>query len=185
MTEELNQQISQFLDDDLDRGESLNLLQQMRQQPQLTGKLNRYEAISHALKTDVFIDVKADFSARISQQLEHEPTYLKPKIKIKSKAFQPHYKHWALAASITVFAVLAQRGLQSTAPDQQMKSQSFQLAQHQPNPQTTSAKPTQDIQQPSLNARINEYLQAHNSSIYTNNEAELKPLTRVTSYNQE
>ncbi len=55
MPEDLNQKISQFLDNELDHVQALNLLNKMQLQPELQDKLNRYEAISHALKTDVFL----------------------------------------------------------------------------------------------------------------------------------
>jgi sigma-E factor negative regulatory protein RseA len=46
------------------------------------------------------------------------------------------------------------------------------------------AKQTQSEQVP-LNARINDYLQAHNNSVYTNGEASFKPYARVAAYNRE
>ena len=58
MPEDLNQKISQFLDNELDHVEALNLLKKMQLQSELQDKLNRYEAISHAMKTDVFLLAK-------------------------------------------------------------------------------------------------------------------------------
>ncbi|GAB6142348.1 hypothetical protein JCM14076_30770 [Methylosoma difficile] len=183
MNEELNQKISQFLDDDLDRDEAIGLLQKMRTTPELTQKLNRYEAISHALKTDVFIDISTDFSARISQQIEQEPVYFSPKAKSKI-IIKPHYKQWALAASVAVCAVLVERGLNTPTLQPIENRQALQVASSQTK-QATIAPETEALPTPSLNARINEYLQAHNSSVYATSEAELKPFTRVTAYNQQ
>lgn len=172
MNDELNQKISQFLDDDLACEDAIGLLQEIRLKPELADKFNRYEAISHALKSDVFLDVKTDFSARISQQLEAEPVYL---INPKRRSLWLTPKFLALAASIAVFAVILQQGFQANAP--QLAS-SLSVAK-------LNAEPTLVTKEVPLNTRIYEYLQAHNSSIYNNDEAELRPLTQVTSYHRE
>jgi sigma-E factor negative regulatory protein RseA len=41
------------------------------------------------------------------------------------------------------------------------------------------------IEQNSINKQINEYLQAHNSSVYINGQANFQPYTRVTAYSQK
>ena len=69
MPEDLNQKISQLLDNELDHVNALNLLKKMKFQPELQDKMNRYEAISHALRTDVFLSTQADFSTKICQRL--------------------------------------------------------------------------------------------------------------------
>ena len=103
MPEDLNQKISQFLDNELDHADALNLLQIMQSQPELQDKMNRYEAISHALKTDVFLAAKSDFSAKIHQQIQQEPFHLLP----QRKSFKRTHKLMALAASIAIVAVIA------------------------------------------------------------------------------
>ena len=73
MPEDFNQKISQFLDNELDDVHALSLLKKMQMQPELQDKLNRYEAISHAMKTDVFLLTRADFSTKIRQKVQQEP----------------------------------------------------------------------------------------------------------------
>ena len=181
MPEDLNQKISQFLDNELDHVQALNLLKKMQLQSELQDKLNRYEAISHAMKTDVFLVTKADFSTKIRQQIQKEPVYLLP----QQKPFKRSHKQIAVAASIAIVAVIAGRSM--NGPDQHFKAAStVQVAQHQQPEQ--SAKPlvyaNQAAQYP-LNKRINDYLQAHNSSVYTNGEANFQPFARVTAYSQK
>ncbi|MEQ1527946.1 MAG: sigma-E factor negative regulatory protein [Methylococcales bacterium] len=184
MHEEYNQKISQLLDNELTQSEALSLLKSMQLQPELLNKLNRYEAISHALKTEVFLLAKTDFSANVSQQIQHEPNYLLP----QRQRFQYGYKMLALAASVAAVAVIASWDvIQHQTPGQSLQSAFTAKA---PAPQ---APPNQDIQiaqqKPSelapLNQRINDYLQAHNNSVYTNGEANFKPFTRVTAYSRE
>lgn len=183
MNEEMNQKISQFLDNDLGHDETLDLLQKLRTSPALAEKLNRYEAIGHALKTDQFLTLKPDFSAQISQRLEQEPIHFLPKKKTTNRRYQ-----WlALAASVAVVSVVAVRSLPhlgNTATSQPP----IQVAQQhpptpaQPEQAVVAAKPAQS--EIPLNERINEYLQAHNGSMYANNP-NFKSMTRVTTYNQK
>ena len=181
MPEDFNQKISQFLDNELDHVQALNLLKKMRLQPELQDKLNRYEAISHAIKTDVFSVTNADFLSKISQQIQKEPVYLLP----QHKPFRRSHKQIALAASIVIVAVIA--GHSMNDPDQYPKAGSaVQVAQHQlpEQPSNQAVYTNQDAQYP-LNKRINDYLQAHNSSVYTNGEADFQSFARVTTYSQK
>jgi sigma-E factor negative regulatory protein RseA len=66
----MNEKISRFLDDDLSYDESLNLLQAIKDQPEMEDKLKRYAAISHALKTNDFLWVSTDFSRQIQQEIQ-------------------------------------------------------------------------------------------------------------------
>ena len=179
MPEDLNQKISQLLDNELDHVSALNLLKKMQFQPELQDKMNRYEAISHALKTDIFLSTKADFSTKICQQIQNEPIYLLP----QHKPFKRTHKLIALAASIAIVAVIAGRSMN----DNQFKSASILQVAQQPLPEQSSnpvVNANQAAQYP-LNKRINDYLQAHNSSVYTNGEANFQPFARVTAYSQK
>ena len=165
MPEDLNQKISQFLDNELDHADALLLLQKMQSQPELQDKMNRYEAIGHALKTDVFLAVSSDFSAKIHQHIQQEAFHLLP----QRKSYKRTYKLMALAASVAIVAVIAGRSLESP-----FKAASPLQVAHQPLPEPYP-----------LNKRINDYLQAHNSSVDTNGEADFQPLARVTAYSDK
>ena len=179
MPEDLNQKISQFLDNELDHVQALNLLKKMQLQPELQNKLNHYEAISHAIKTDVFLLTKADFSTKIHQQIQQEPVYLLPQY----KPVKRNQKLLALAASAAIVAVIAGRSMN----DNQIKAASpKQVAQQQlPEQSSNPVVYVKQTEQYPLNKRINDYLQAHNSSVYTNGEANFQPFARVTAYNQK
>jgi sigma-E factor negative regulatory protein RseA len=177
MSEDLNQKISQFLDNELDHVDALNLLKKMQLQPGLQDKLNRYQAIRHAMKSDAFLVSKADFLTKIHQQLLQEPVYLLP----QHKSFKRSHKHIAVAASIVIVAIIAGRGMNNQ--NQPSKPASLlQVAQQQLPKQ--SVNPVEASQYP-LNKRINDYLQAHNSSVYTNGEANFQPFARVTAYSHK
>ena len=50
MPENLNQKISQFIDNELDEVDALYLLNKMQFKPELQGKLNRYQTIGQVIK---------------------------------------------------------------------------------------------------------------------------------------
>ena len=177
MSEDLNQKISQFLDNELDPVDALSLLKKMRSQPELQDKLNRYEMISHAMKADAFLLTKADFSTKIQQQIQQEPVYLLP----QRKRFKPSHQQMALAASLVIVAVIVGRSMND--PDQHFKAASaLQVAQQLPPEKLVNSV---EVPQNQLNKRINDYLQAHNSSVYTNGEANFQPFARVATTNQK
>ena len=183
MKEELNQKISQFLDDELPYGEALGLLQKIRSDEQLAQKLGRYETISHALKTDQFLVLRSDFSATIAAQLADEPTHLIP----RKKPINRNYRWLALAASVAFVSVLAMRSLPHLGNTDIPTQTTLQIAQKTP-PKALPSSPVDvqkpDVEEQPLNARINDYLQAHNGSVYANNP-NLKSMARVTTYNQK
>ena len=181
MSEDLNQKISQFLDNELDHIDALNLLKKIQLQSEFQDKLKRYEAISHAMKTGVFLLAKSEFSTTIRQQIQKEPVYLLP----KHKPVKRSHKQIAVAASIVIVAVIAGRSMND--PNQHSKTASIvqvaqqQLSKQSPNPVVYENQ----VAQYPLNKRINDYLQAHNSSVYTNGEANFQPLARVTAYSHK
>jgi sigma-E factor negative regulatory protein RseA len=75
----MSEKISRFLDDDLSHDETLTLLQEVKDRPELKDKLKRYAAISHAIKTDDFLWVSADFAKRIHQEIQQIPPQTKKK----------------------------------------------------------------------------------------------------------
>ena len=181
MPEDLNQKISQFLDNELDHIHALNLMKKMQLETELQDKLHRYEAISLAMKTDVFLLSKSDFSTKICQLIQKEPVYLLP----QHKPFKRSHKQIAVAASIAIVAVIAGRSINN--PAQHVRTEStVQVAQHQQPEQLSKHVDyvSQAAQEP-LNKRINDYLQAHNSSVYTNGEADFQPFARVTTYSHK
>lgn len=69
----MTEKISRFLDDDLSDDETVTLLQEAMEQPELKNKLKRYAAIRHALKTDDFLWLSDEFTERIQQEIQQSP----------------------------------------------------------------------------------------------------------------
>lgn len=184
MVDELNQKISQLLDDDLNYQESLSLLKKMRAQPDLQQQLLRYEAISHVLKSDTFVPVDTGFALRISRSLQTEPVYLAT----RRKPFKKSYASIsALAASVAAVVVLVTQGI-----DQSSQTHMTPLSQSQSVTMATNAElqepqPTLDhsSEKELTRSRFIEYLQAHNSSRYIDWSVNFQPYARTVQYPQE
>ena len=182
MPEDLNQKISQFLDNELDHVHALKFLKKIQLQSELQDKLHRYEAISQAMKTDVFVLSKSDFSTKIHMLIQKEPVYLLP----QHKPFKWSHKQIAVAASIAIVAVIV-AGRSMNNPAQHSRTvATVQVAQNKlPEQSSKHVDYVSQAAQEPLNKRINDYLQAHNSSVYTNGEADFQPFARVTTYSHK
>lgn len=182
MQEDLNQKISQFLDNELNFEEALVLLEEINRKPELKAQLLRYEAIGNTFRNEAFIPASPDFTSRISQQIMQEPVYLLPKQLrvIKPKRIDKSaYKMFALAASIAFVTILSLRQdkLPETAPV--FQTAGLQVAEKEP------VKSPPQPPKANVNQRFNDYLQAHNNSVYTNGEAQFQPYARVAAFGRE
>jgi len=164
MSEDLNLKLSQFIDNELEHDEALKLLNALADQPHLQHKLKRYEAISHAIKSQVYLEVKADFSANIAQQIKQDAL---PFID-KKQAFKQTYQWLALAASIAIIAFIVEQGINNQRFN---STATLQMAKHW-LPKDSD-----------LNKRIGQYLQDHSPDAYANGEIDAKPYAKVTIVN--
>ncbi len=172
----MTEKISRFLDNDLSHNETLDLLQEANEQPELKAKLRRYAAISHAIKTDNFSWVSDDFAARVHQEIRQVPPV------VVLPASKRQYYWFALAAAsiaaITVFAgssinwSINQADNSATLQPVRQASILFK--------QPTTRITYQRTSHPS-NARINDYLQEHDNSGYSNGES----FVRLANYSKQ
>lgn len=190
MHESVKEKISQFVDDELNAQQAMTLLKNAQQDLEIQQTMARYQLISQALKSDRTIAVSSDFASKIHQQLQHEATYLLPprKKSILAKTHFPTKTAWtAIAASVALFAVL---WLTKQHPQFITPNNSLMLAQGSTQPQTIAQQ--QVAYQAPLPAhlsatrvnRLNEYLLAHGSSVYTTGDARVQPYAAVASYHQ-
>jgi sigma-E factor negative regulatory protein RseA len=193
MHEDINEKISRLIDGDLEYAETLGLLKKIQEDESLRLKMCRYQSISQSVKVDAYFQVNSDFSRKVFQEIQQEPTYFHPQL-IKSQSEthpqdqqkQAIGKWLAVAASTIAAAVLVGQGMrndQATINSQTIMAMTKpQLSLPSAYPQTQNIKPAN--RRP-LNAQFNDYLQAHNNSVYTNGEAEFQPYARVASFGRE
>ncbi len=179
MNKDINQMISQFLDDELDYAELDSLLDEIKKKPELKHKINRYQVMTLALKADQGIGIGTDFLDKINQQIKQEPHYLLPKKAVRKRPVSFWQKtSLAVAASITCVAVIiSQQG------DIQVDSQAHQMvAVDIKTIEQTSVQQVANAQQLTQHERLKAYLQAHNDELYTHGSLNIHPLVRTVSF---
>lgn len=176
----MTEEISRFLDNDLSPNETSNLLQKVAEQPELKAKLNRYAAISHAMKTDDFLWVSDDFASRIQQEIQQIPEIAV----VHVLPVRKRYYGFALAAAASVAAVaMLASGFLDGLVKQPTQPATFPLAKQTQTPKPSVQLVYQNPHSPphQVNTRINDYLQEHNNSGYSNGEA----FVRLATYDQQ
>jgi sigma-E factor negative regulatory protein RseA len=175
MLDEVNVKISQFVDGELTAKETFNLLKNMQEKPELADVYRRYEAVSQALKTDVFLAADEDFVARVSARIEAEPTvFCPPRRTVRSRARIITAAAASLAAAAVIVAGLSQqRGKPLVG--------GMELAQRQPESQlyAASSRPQAD------DARFNEYLEAHGATLYSGGSSVPQAYGQVVGYGRK
>ncbi len=177
MTNQINQKISQYLDGDLDRSDAVQLLKTLQQDEQLQTKLQRYIVAQQALKSTPVMMAESDFLSKVRQELEHEPIHFQA----KPRAVKPAHKTpiWALAASVAALAVIVPAWMKATVVN---PNASMLMVQEQPK---TTSESSERVRVYPVNQRFQDYLQAHNGSLYTNGAAKLQGQTQLASYDQK
>ncbi len=181
MNTEINQKISQFLDDELTVAELDELLVKIKKQPDLKNKMNRYQVMTQVMKMDHAVMANVGFLDNINLQLEREPNYLLPVQKEREKQKQFWQKtSLAVAASIACIAVImSQKSVMQ--PNEQSLQTVASLEEAIEVPPVQMVKKRQNSQ----HERFKAYLQAHNDDLYTHGSLNAYPFAQVASYGQE
>jgi len=179
MNKEINQKISQFLDDELDHTELDNFLHNLKKQPELKSKMNRYQVVTQVMKMDQAVMANGSFLDNISLQLEQEPHHFLPqRRKRQSTVWQK--TSLAIAASVVgVAVIISQQGTMQTT------TQAQQIVLAQPVAEKQEVIVVANNPQPTQHERLKAYLQAHNDDLYTHGSLNIHPLARVASYGQD
>ena len=160
--QELNEKLSLLLDDELDPTQAKALLGKINNQAQLDGKLRRYQLIGQAMKNDQCVVIKSDFAEQIHQRLRNEPIRL-----VARKKPVLTWQSAGLAAAASLFF--------ATIWLVEKPSRSI-------NPYKTVAQ--QQVQAEKINPRFNEYLQAHDNSLYVSSAVGVQRYVQTAGYQQ-
>ena len=182
MNKEINQKISELMDDELTHSESENLLVKIIKNSELKNKINRYQLMSHVLRSDDFMIADKGFAEKIKQELNKEVNYLLPKQTLKKTPLAIWKKtSIALAASIAVVAVIFFQ--HTELQDKNLQQQIALITVEQSDEAQIKAE---EKKQPSQHERFKAYLQAHSDDLYTHGSLNIHPLaTVVSSYGQD
>lgn len=165
MQDKLNEKLSLLLDDELDGQQASGLISKIKSDADLHAKFQRYQLISQAIKKQDAYPLDEDFVDKIQQRLRTEPAYLlpvKPRISPRQKAL------YAMAASLLLAVVWL------LSSQQQQASDLYQVAAIEPQPA-----------QVQVDSSLNDYLQAHDNSVYVSHRNFPQAYTRVVGYQQE
>jgi len=165
MQDKLNEKLSLLLDDELDSQQGLDLISKIKIDADLQAKFQRYQLISQTIKKQDAYPLNPGFSDTLQQRLRAEPAYLLP---VKPPMSQSRKALFAVAASL----LLAVVWLLST--QQQQTTDLYQVAAIEPQPI--------EVQ---IDSGFNDYLQAHDNSVYVTNRNFSQAYTRVVGYQQE
>ncbi|NOQ36275.1 MAG: hypothetical protein GQ569_10320 [Methylococcaceae bacterium] len=191
MDEDVNQKISRFVDNEMNADEAFELIKKVQLKAELKDKVTRYQVVSQALSTERVLPVKTDFLAGIQQGIANEPSYLLP---VKSRPKASRQAIVAIAASIALVAVLATRMDYEKPSAEKLNTLSASAApvikkqtvvEKKPRTKVALYKPFKPSQEVNQNNRFNDYLQAHNASLYTNGVATFQPHVQTVSYRQD
>jgi sigma-E factor negative regulatory protein RseA len=181
MQNDIDQRISQLIDDELNNTETLELLKKIKHDDTLRKRMFRYQAVSQSIKSGKFILIKSDFIESISHKIQQEPAYLLP----PKKSSTSKLKTYATAASILAVAVFAGQVFLQNQSANENKNLSVAAITTQNNPSEPNRLKSASEKNKPLNAEFNAYLQAHNSSFYTNGEAYFQQDAKIVSFGGE
>lgn len=165
MTENTDEQLSAFMDDELSASEQERLAGRLVSDESMRSTASRYGLIGEALRQQQSVSVeRLDIADKVRAAVADEPTVLAPRKKVNRPQFTQSFWGGAVAASvalISLFFVLP--GLDK--PDNAVANfESSTVAQTdfapQQHAQTVSA--TWRTNNPQLNEKLNRYLMEHN-----------------------
>jgi sigma-E factor negative regulatory protein RseA len=188
MADDINQKISCFIDDELKHNEALDLLKECQSNSTLKNKLNRYQTISYCLSSKKVLPIRKDFLGNVKQGISKDPLYF-PAVNLQSK--RSYKTFMALAACVSLIAILVTKSVEETPLKVNTVSSSTMAAittrpkiDQQKTIKLVSHTPQKPKQKNNHNNRFNDYLQAHNTSLYTNSTVIFQPFTQTASYEQ-
>lgn len=179
LNNDVDEKLSLFVDGELDYSETLHLLKRVNSDENLKKRLLRYQAIGLTMQTEQYQPLRLDFSEAISQQIKQEPAYLLP---VNKPATMPRRRLMAIAASTIAAAVLVGEAVRMNYTADQSNLTVAKVSPPKPAMVAANMGTAPDPAKPPKTAQFNDYLQAHNASIYTTGEANFRPYAKVASY---
>ena len=185
MRDDVDNKISQFLDDELDQQQALNLLKSLQRDKALKQKLVRYQLVSQVIKTRQPAQINVCIVDRVRQQIEKEPVQIfqrRPESAVNSF-------HWrkttlALAASLAVVAIMLPGIIKDTGPG----SSSTLIADSRQAPPVTVEQVAKnrplDANKQNKNQRFKDYLYAHSNRMYTVGASASMPYVQTAGFRQ-
>jgi len=176
MQEDVYSKISELVDDELTVGDALSLLDTVKDCPELEKKVYRYLALSQLLKPDKFFTADVEFVNRVKQEVQQEPTYLIPYKQPNTRNYQIIS---AMAASLAIMGIVIYGGMSKSIEEE---PPALQIAAD------TGQQYADHLSVSSLyktDPRLNNYLEAHQGSLYMAGSPAYQSYVRLADHGQE
>ena len=109
MRDEMKENVSCFIDGELDQVESEQLIRRLNEDNDLRGQWRRFNIYRSAMRDELSPVLSAGFSDRVLQALANEPVQLAPASAAKSARLRGPLVGLAVAASLLGIAILLQK----------------------------------------------------------------------------
>jgi sigma-E factor negative regulatory protein RseA len=177
MKDDYAEQVSGFVDGELDERAASKLVDQLRSDNQARTRWASYHIISDTLRGNLPEQIDTGFANRVSKALEGEPVVLAPRRR-SMPAFARQAAGFAVAATVAVVAVFVvqqQGGIDSGIPE----VAAVTPGTSQSNEWVRVNNVKWNVQQPSVESKLNAYLVNHNG--YTNSVRGILPYAPIVS----
>ncbi len=185
MRDDVDNKISQFLDDELDQQQALILLKSLQRDKALKQKLVRYQLVSQVIKTRQAPQINVCIVDRVRQQIEKEPVQsFQRRPEPASNSFHWRKTTLALAASLAVVAVI----LPGVIKDTGSGHTNTLVADSQPAVPVAARQIARNrplnTNKKDHNQRFKDYLYAHSNRMYTVGASASMPYVQTAGFRQ-
>jgi negative regulator of sigma E activity len=157
-----NEKLSSLIDGELDRQQTLNMLEKIRQDPELAARYQRYQLVGELMRQRPSIRLSSDFATRVHDKLEQEAHYL---IRPTTKPEPQQWRNVGLAVAASLFLAM------------------IWSAPRNDKPMQTNLPLAQNLATERINPKLNEYLQAHDNAMFAAAQNEVRrPQVRLVRY---
>ena len=183
--QDVDQIISQFLDNELDQQQAMTLLKAMKKDSQIEAKLLRYQVIGQVIRTETAIHRPVAMVDRINQALQQDVIHFHP----RKKVLRQYVKAAALAATLAGVAIVTPHLLKQ---DKSLDKRSVQMARaEQPgNSRQVVTLAASHFRKPlsmqfdHTQNQLQDYLYAHSNRVFVASDMAFRPYVQTASLNQ-
>ena len=186
----MKENLSAFLDGELDHAESLRMITQLEKDKQLRQQWSRYQTYGSALRDELAPALTTDFSARVCERLAREPVQLAPAAVSSARRLRGPLAGIAVAASLVGIAILLQKPALENTQDSPLTSVA-EVSEPLPVPVNRVADGHAEAGQlivsnsrnENIREKINRLLVEHNEYNPAGDMTGMLPYSRFVGYN--
>jgi len=177
------EQLSAYMDDELDADSADNLVDSLKDDNSLREKWARYHLIRDIVKRETSADLAHDLAGRVATSIDSEPVILSPR-RLNRKPVSSMARQvagLAVAASITAIAILTIQGVnRETQPVEN------QVAVTTSGGNWIRASGTHwNVNEPSIESQLNAYIVKHNEYATSASMRGMLPYARIAGYDTD